>query len=70
MDKRASRIRRLFSVSFLKWTLPAVDDLEAISEYIEKDSEFYAAYFIEKKLSICDEYFWSSMPSLSLTLNG
>jgi len=48
MDKRASRIHRLFSVSSLKWTLPAVDNLEAISEYIEKDSEFYAACFIEK----------------------
>jgi len=48
MDKRASRMLRLFSVSSLKWTLPAVDNLEAISEYIEKDSEFYAACFIEK----------------------
>ena len=38
----------------IKWTLPAVDDLEAIREYIGRDSEFYASSFIEKILHTVD----------------
>ena len=38
----------------VEWTLPAVDDLEAIHEYIGKDSEFYANSFIEKILKTVD----------------
>jgi addiction module RelE/StbE family toxin len=30
----------------LIWTYPAVDDLQAISDYIGKDSEYYASIFI------------------------
>ena len=38
----------------IKWTVPAVNDLEAIHEYIGRDSEFYASSFIEKILSAVD----------------
>jgi len=30
------------------WTLPAVNDLESIKDYISKDSVFYATRFIDK----------------------
>jgi addiction module RelE/StbE family toxin len=30
----------------LIWTDPAVEDLQAISDYISKDSEYYASIFI------------------------
>ena len=33
-------------MSKLIWTDPAVDDLQAISDYISKDSEYYASIFI------------------------
>ena len=32
------------------WTLPAVNDLESIQNFIAKDSELYATSFIEKIL--------------------
>ncbi|GBE04337.1 plasmid stabilization system protein [bacterium BMS3Abin09] len=32
----------------LKWTEPAVSDLQNIREYIKKDSEHYASRFVEK----------------------
>lgn len=32
----------------IKWTIPALDDLESIHEYIGRDSEVYAVSFIEK----------------------
>ncbi len=32
----------------LEWTEPAIADLENIREYIRKDSEYYAARFVEK----------------------
>lgn len=32
----------------VKWSLPAVDDLESIYEYIGRDSELYATSFVEK----------------------
>ncbi len=32
----------------IEWTDPAVSDLEGIKEYIERDSEYYAALFVEK----------------------
>jgi len=35
-------------MSKLIWTKPAVDDLEAIKEYIAKDSEYYARIFVGK----------------------
>jgi len=31
-----------------EWTRPALLDLESIRDYISRDSEFYAARFIEK----------------------
>lgn len=34
----------------IKWTKPAADDLDSIYKYIARDSEFYAACFIEKIL--------------------
>ncbi len=37
------------------WTEPAVDDLEAIHNYIEKDSEIYAISFIEKIFDAIDK---------------
>ena len=38
----------------IKWTVPAVNDLDAIREYIGRDSEFYASSFIEKILHAVD----------------
>lgn len=38
----------------IKWTIPAVNDLESIREYIGKDSEVYATSFIEKILNAVD----------------
>ncbi len=38
----------------IKWTVPAVDDLESIRDYIGKDSEIYATSFIEKILKSVD----------------
>jgi plasmid stabilization system protein ParE len=35
----------------IQWTLPAVDDLESIRDYIARDSDFYAAGFVEKILA-------------------
>lgn len=35
----------------ITWTLPAIDDLESIRDYIAKDSELYATSFIEKIIS-------------------
>ena len=35
----------------ITWTLPAVDDLESIRDYIAKDSELYATSIIEKIIS-------------------
>jgi toxin ParE1/3/4 len=32
----------------IEWTQPAVQDLESIRDYISRDSEYYAARFIEK----------------------
>lgn len=32
----------------LEWTEPAVESLQAIKDYIARDSEFYAARFTEK----------------------
>ena len=36
------------------WTEPAVKDIEAIRDYIARDSELYAASFIEKILFSVD----------------
>ena len=36
----------------LEWTEPAVADLENIRDYIKKDSEHYAARFVEKVIEI------------------
>ena len=38
----------------IKWSVPAVDDLESIRDYIARDSTIYAASFIEKILKIID----------------
>ncbi|MBD3419347.1 MAG: type II toxin-antitoxin system RelE/ParE family toxin [Chitinivibrionales bacterium] len=38
----------------IQWTIPAVNDLESIRDYIARDSELYAASFIEKILGIVD----------------
>ncbi len=38
----------------IKWSVPAVDDLESIRDYIARDSTLYAASFIEKILKIID----------------
>jgi toxin ParE1/3/4 len=38
----------------LQWTLPAVQDLEDIRNFIERDSELYAAGFVEKVLAAVD----------------
>jgi toxin ParE1/3/4 len=38
----------------LQWTLPAVDDLENIRNYIARDSELYAAGFVEKIIAAVD----------------
>ena len=38
----------------IKWTKPAVDDLQALRNYIARDSEYYAAAFIEKILNAVD----------------
>lgn len=38
----------------INWTDPAVADLEAIRDYIAKDSEYYAAEFIGKILNFID----------------
>ena len=32
----------------VQWTVPAIDDLESIRTYIARDSDFYAARFVEK----------------------
>lgn len=32
------------------WSFEATADLEALAEYIAKDSAFYAAYFVQKIL--------------------
>ncbi|MBI5555953.1 MAG: type II toxin-antitoxin system RelE/ParE family toxin [Elusimicrobia bacterium] len=32
----------------IKWTTPALSDLSSIQEYIRRDSEFYAARFVER----------------------
>ena len=32
----------------LKWTEPALSDLESIRDYIKKDSEYYANRFVER----------------------
>lgn len=37
------------------WTDPSLDDLRAIRDYIGKDSETYAANFIETILSAVDQ---------------
>ncbi len=34
----------------LSWTLPAVNDIESIRDYIARDSDLYASSFIEKIL--------------------
>ena len=38
----------------IKWSVPAVDDLESIRDYIARDSTLYASSFIEKILKIID----------------
>jgi toxin ParE1/3/4 len=38
----------------LQWTVPAVDDLECIRNYIARDSELYAAGFVDKVLAAVD----------------
>lgn len=38
----------------IKWSVPAVDDLESIRDYIARDSALYASSFIEKILKIID----------------
>ena len=38
----------------IKWTVPAVDDLESIREYIGRDSKVYATSFVEKILNAVD----------------
>lgn len=35
----------------IRWTIPAVDDLESIRDYIARDSDFYAVRFVEKILA-------------------
>ena len=39
----------------LQWTLPAVEDLENIRNYIARDSELYAAGFVEKIIAAVDK---------------
>ena len=36
----------------VRWSHEAVTDLEAIAEYISKDSAYYAAAFVEEILSV------------------
>lgn len=38
----------------IRWTEPAVADLEAIRDYIARDSGFYAAQFVERILQVID----------------
>ena len=38
----------------IKWSVPAVDDLESIRDYIARDSTLYASSFIEKILKTID----------------
>ncbi len=35
----------------IKWTLQAIDDLEAISEFISRDSRNYARLFVSKTIN-------------------
>ncbi|MBC8181400.1 type II toxin-antitoxin system RelE/ParE family toxin [candidate division KSB1 bacterium] len=39
----------------VRWTEPAIDDLESIRTYIARDSELYATSFIEKILHAVDK---------------
>jgi toxin ParE1/3/4 len=36
------------------WSTPAVDDLESIQDFIARDSQYYAASFIDKILHAID----------------
>jgi plasmid stabilization system protein ParE len=38
----------------VRWSHEAVTDLEAIAEYISKDSAYYAAAFVEEILSVAN----------------
>jgi len=38
----------------VKWTLAALDDLEQITEYIGRDSQFYAAALVQEVFSASD----------------
>lgn len=39
----------------LQWTLPAVQDLEDIRNYIARDSNLYAAGFVEKVIAAVEK---------------
>lgn len=36
----------------IEWTEPALLDLESIRDYFRRDSEYYAARFIERRLRL------------------
>ena len=38
----------------IEWTEPAVSDLESIRDYISRDSEYYAARFIERIIEVVE----------------
>ena len=45
----------------LQWTEPAVADLEAIRDFIARDSEQYAAQFVERVLDLADTFIESPL---------
>jgi addiction module RelE/StbE family toxin len=42
-------------VTVLRWTEQAVDDLEAIRDYVARDSEHYAALLVERLVGALDQ---------------
>lgn len=38
----------------IEWTEPSLSDLENIRDYIRKDSEYYAARFVERIIEIVE----------------
>jgi toxin ParE1/3/4 len=39
----------------LEWTEPALSDLQSIREYLGKDSEYYAALFVERIIEAVED---------------
>jgi toxin ParE1/3/4 len=51
----------------IEWTQPAVEDLESIRDYIARDSEYYAALFIEKIIATVEKL--EKFPMLGKTVH-